>query len=181
MVERNVQKVSRTVKDLLYCSKERQPKFQADVSPTAVLREVAALYRNRMRDEKISLEVDADDQIPPGRYDPDGLQNMLSNLTANAIDACRFDVDSSKPAHHVRLSCALSGDGIAFEVADDGAGIPAEVVDKVFLDFFSTKGTEGTGVGLLVVQKVAEEHGGQVTFSTAEGRGTTFRVQLPQA
>ena len=62
---------------------------------------------------------------------------------------------------------------------DDGAGIPEEFSQKVFEDFFSTKGTEGTGVGLLVVQKVAQEHGGDVNFTSTPGQGTKFRVTIP--
>jgi len=63
-------------------------------------------------------------------------------------------------------------------VSDNGAGIPEEHLHRVFKGFFSTKGTEGTGLGLLVVQKVTEEHGGNVTFSSRPGKGTTFTVVL---
>ncbi len=66
-----------------------------------------------------------------------------------------------------------------FEVEDDGEGIPEELTQKVFSEFFSSKGTEGTGIGLLVVQKVAEEHGGTVTFESRPGEGTIFVVTIP--
>ena len=93
---------------------------------------------------------------------------------------CRFDQDSDKASHTITLRYYCNKDDAhVFEVEDDGAGIPEEVGDKVFEDFFSTKGAEGTGVGLLVVQKVAEEHGGTVTFNTKIGKGTTFRVTIP--
>ena len=65
------------------------------------------------------------------------------------------------------------------EVADNGAGIPDDAKEKVFESFFSTKGTEGTGLGLLVVQKVVEEHRGSVSFTSTVGQGTTFRVVFP--
>jgi signal transduction histidine kinase len=99
---------------------------------------------------------------------------------ANAIDACRFDLDESKETHHISLKCRTDAAGaIVYEVEDDGAGIPEDQVEKVFLDFFSTKGTEGTGVGLLVVAKVADEHGGSVSFTSEEGKGTKFKVTIP--
>jgi signal transduction histidine kinase len=66
-------------------------------------------------------------------------------------------------------------------VEDDGAGIPDGLNNRVFEDFFSSKGTEGTGIGLLVVQKVAEEHGGKVTLNSSPGRGATFTVNIPSA
>ena len=66
-------------------------------------------------------------------------------------------------------------------MSDDGPGISEDLNARVFEDFFSTKGTEGTGIGLLVAQKVAEDHGGNVTFSSQPGRGTTFTVTIPTA
>jgi signal transduction histidine kinase len=180
MVERNVKTVSRLVKDLLFCSKEREPEFQDNVYPGKVLKDVGSLYAPRVEEDNIKLDVEVSKALEPGRYDPDGLHNMLSNLVANAIDACRFDPDESKKSHRIGLRCRTDSSGATvFEVEDDGAGIPEDQVEKVFLDFFSTKGTEGTGVGLLVVAKVADEHGGSVTFKSEEGKGTMFRVTIP--
>jgi signal transduction histidine kinase len=99
---------------------------------------------------------------------------------ANAIDACRFDPCPDKKGHTVVIRCSANGDGATvFEVDDDGAGIPEDLSHRVFQEFFSSKGTEGTGIGLLVVQKVAEEHGGKVSFESRPGRGTTFTVIIP--
>ncbi len=180
MVERNVERVSRLVIDLLYCSKKRLAQFKPNIDPSNIVREVADLYRKRMAEEGIALNVTLDDAPAKGTFDPDSLHNMLCNLMANAIDACRFDLDSGKTKHSIALRCRKDKPGeIVFEVEDDGAGIPTEVREKVFEDFFSTKGTEGTGMGLLVVQKVAEEHGGKVSFETKLGKGTCFRVTLP--
>jgi len=181
MVERNVKTISRLVRDLLYCSKEREPEFQADVCLVEILKEVCAVYTKRTAQDRIQLVVDEQDTATPGRFDPDGVTNLVRNLVTNAIDACRFDPDPAKAEHRIVLRCRNDERGAAvIEVEDNGPGIPVDIVEKVFVDFFSTKGTEGTGVGLLVVQKVAEEHGGCVTFSTEEGHGTTFRVKLPQ-
>jgi len=180
MVERNVARVSRLVVDLLYCSKKREPRFKENVDPLHVAREVADLYRERMSDEGIELEMTLGEVRVNGLFDPDSLHNMLCNLMANAIDACRFDVESGKDKHTIALRCFQNEQNdLIYEVEDDGAGIPEDVKDKVFEDFFSTKGTEGTGMGLLVVQKVAEEHGGRVSFKTFPGKGTCFRVNLP--
>ena len=181
MVERNVASVSRIVKDLLYCSKEHVPNLEDGVWPSAAVRSAAELFRARAEGEKIHLRLEIDGPVRPGRYDPEALLNLVTNLLTNALDACRFDPDKEKREHHIVLRCQAGDDGGAIiEVSDDGMGIPDDASHKVFENFFSTKGTEGTGLGLLVVQKVAEEHGGLVTFTSKLGQGTTFRVVLPR-
>lgn len=180
MVQRNVGLVSRIVKDLLYCSKDRDPVFSTGVDPRAIVREVQRLYADRVAGERIALRVDLCQQDVTGRFDSDGLHSLLCNLVANAIDACRFDPSPDKSEHTITLRTRRNGDGaVVLEVEDDGAGIPEDLNGKVFEDFFSSKGTEGTGIGLLVVQKVAEEHGGKVTFTSTPGTATTFTVTLP--
>jgi signal transduction histidine kinase len=96
------------------------------------------------------------------------------------VDACRFDTTEGKDHHVIDLRCRRDVAGnTVLEVSDDGIGVPEEVKDKVFEDFFSTKGNEGTGLGLLVARKIVEEHGGNITFTSEPNRGTTFGVVLP--
>ena len=180
MVERNVHKVSGIVKDLLYCSKEREPHFTPDVCPHDIVEEVAELFANRMGSDEIIIRTNLEEPRHRGTFDADGLHNLLCNLVANAIDACRFDPSENKDGHTVTLRCGRNGDGsTVLAVEDDGAGIPDDLNSRVFQDFFSSKGTEGTGIGLLVVQKVAEEHGGTITFDSRPGEGTVFTVVIP--
>jgi len=180
MVERNVQRVSAIVKDLLYCAKEREPAFEAGVRPQEIVLEVRDLYADRMAENNIEIRAEVSEPIDSGTFDPEGIHSLLCNLVANAVDACRFDPADDKPGHVVTIRCRQHGDGsTVFEVEDNGAGIPEDLNDKVFQDFFSSKGTEGTGIGLLVVQKVAEEHGGTITFESKSGEGTIFTVTIP--
>ena len=180
MVERNVQRVTAVVKDLLFCAKERIPDFQLNVCPQEIVLEVRDLFADRMAEEDIEFRTELSEPPHRGTFDPDGIHNLLSNLVANAIDACRFDPCPDKPGNTVTVRCFQNGNGATvFEVQDDGAGIPENLNHKVFQEFFSSKGTEGTGIGLLVVQKVAEEHGGAVTFESKPGHGTVFTVTLP--
>jgi len=180
MVERNVRRVSNIVKDLLYCSKDRAPNFEDDVCPHDILNEVRDLYADRMADDGIEINAETSSYRHCGTFDPDAIHSMLCNLVSNAIDACRFDPSLEKDGHRITMRCRQDSTlRTVFEVEDNGAGIPEELNNKVFEDFFSSKGTEGTGIGLLVVQKVAEEHGGSVSFESKPGKGTKFTVTLP--
>jgi PAS domain S-box-containing protein len=180
MVERNVHRVSAIVKDLLFCAKERTPEFEAGINPQEIVLEVRDLYADRMAGENIEIHADVSAECRPGTFDPEAIHNLLCNLVGNAIDACRFDPSEDKSSHRVDLRCRQNSLGeTIFEVEDNGEGIPEELTNKVFHEFFSSKGVEGTGIGLLVVQKVAEEHGGTVTFSSRPGEGTVFTVTIP--
>jgi PAS domain S-box-containing protein len=180
MVERNVERVSQIVKDLLYCSKDRTPEFVDGICPHDIVLEVHELFADRLAEQDIDLRAELSEARRCGSFDPEGLHNLLCNLVSNAVDACRFDPSEDKRLHTIVLRCQQNGDGsTVLEVEDDGAGIPEDMNNKVFEDFFSSKGSEGTGIGLLVVQKVAEEHGGKVAFSSKPGRGTKFTITIP--
>jgi len=182
MVQRNVAKVSTIMRDLLFCAKERQPRLQPGVSPQRITEEVFQLFHERLRNDDIELLLERTGPEHQGNYDGEGLHNLLSNLVANAIDACRFDPQAGSKSHRIIIRCQGRPDGSTLlEVEDNGAGIPEDVGSKLFEEFFSTKGTEGTGIGLLVVRKIAEEHGGRVDFESRPGEGTCFRVLIKPA
>ena len=67
---------------------------------------------------------------------------------------------------------------VEIEIADTGEGIPDSVVDKIFDLFVSTK-SNGTGLGLAICKRVVEAHGGEITFKTEKGKGTSFTITLP--
>lgn len=181
MIQRNVMNVSRIVKDLLYCSKEREMNFQ-QIDPISVVQSVYDLYEGKARKESVQLSIDAPDSLPHGRFDPDALHSVLTNLVTNALDACINDDTEGKDSHRICIRAEYSDmNGHVFEIEDDGMGIPGAAGECVFEEFFSTKGREGTGLGLLVASKVIEEHGGTITFSSIEGKGTTFKATFPKS
>jgi signal transduction histidine kinase len=180
MVERNVDKVGAVATHLLFCSKEREPTLVNDVDPKSIVQDVHDLYRTRAESAGIDLRLDLDSAEMRGYYDPDGLQNLVTNLMANAIDACRFDPAATEKDHAITLRCLRNAGGsMVIEVADNGEGIPDRLKSRVLEGFFSTKGTEGTGLGLMVVQRVVEEHRGTLTLTSSEGVGSTVRAEFP--
>jgi PAS domain S-box-containing protein len=178
MIRRAIDRTSHLVMDLLSYSKERQPQFEK-CSPNAIAAEVCDLVRERAAQEQTELVCDFDAAIGPVLMDPHTLHTVLLNLVSNALDACLFDESTvkkwrvcvrtvSEPPHRIRL-----------EVSDNGTGMNAEVQEKMFTSFYSTKGHRGTGLGLLVTHKLVEEHGGRIEVATQLGRGTTVTVWLP--
>jgi len=110
--------------------------------------------------------------------DREELRRIFLNLMKNALQAMP---DGGTLRMYTGLCTHLSGKPMAFcEVRDAGTGIPEALQDKIFQPNFSTK-TSGMGLGLAIVRKSIEDLGGQITFTTKQNEGTTFRVELPLA
>ena len=184
MVQRNIQKVSDLVMDLLRYSKERVPE-RSVCSPNEIVSEAMELFTERAEEYQIKLRKILDPSLRDAYFDREGIHNVLLNLISNAIDACIDDPDASK-AWEVTVKTRLepdanSGDTILFQVSDNGCGMTDEVKQKLFTKFFSTKAGRGTGLGLLGTQKIVHEHGGELSVVSTVGRGTTLSVRLKQA
>ena len=106
------------------------------------------------------------------------LQQVLVNLLVNAIHAMPHGGRLLLRNHDSDMD---GWAGVAIEVADTGAGISAEVIERVFDPFFTTKTREGTGLGLSISQMLVTRQGGRISVSSEPGRGTTFLVWLPEA
>ncbi len=119
----------------------------------------------------VALDVDAA-RAGEAEADPGQLRQVLDNLLRNAIEA-------TPPGGRVLLTGTSSGRGHAIEVRDTGAGIPPDVLPRVFDLYFTTK-PEGTGVGLAVSQQIVSAHGGTIEVESPAGQGTTMRVRLPR-
>ncbi|MGM0576774.1 MAG: sensor histidine kinase [Myxococcota bacterium] len=120
------------------------------------------------------LVVEVADDVPPLRVDPRRLNQVLLNLLRNAAEATEED-----DAVHVTL--CRDGDSAILTVRDEGLGIPPEVADRVFEEFFSTKGEDGLGLGLALCRRIVRHHGGEISCRSAPGEGTTFVIDLPIA
>ena len=178
MIKRNIVRTSELVLDLLTYSKERAPEYE-NCRPNEIANDVCALLQERARKYDIILVRDFDDAIGEVSMDPRTLHQALLNLMTNAIDACLFDEDTGKQWKVSLKSAREKGAMIRFEVSDNGAGMSAEVLQKLFTSFFSTKGRRGTGLGLMVTRKMIEEHRGSIEVTSEPGKGTTFTVRLP--
>jgi signal transduction histidine kinase len=141
-----------------------------------LVREVLALARNELRNSLIEVRIDLDETLPTFTADPVQLQQVIFNLITNAIDAMD-PVTGRDRILHIKSERSES-QWIVVSVADSGAGIAPENVDKIFKSFFTTK-TSGMGMGLAICQSIVESHGGRLTASPAYPHGAVFEVTLP--
>ncbi len=134
----------------------------------------------------IVVETRLPDQLPPLGADQHQLTQVFANLLINAYEALggRGRIDISAALARTSADGALLPDGqqpvdtVVVDVADDGPGMTAEVAEKIFNPFFTTK-AQGSGLGLAIVRKIIDAHEGRIDMSTTDGRGTRFRVTLP--
>lgn len=110
-------------------------------------------------------------QLPATPVDQTQMQQVLVNLVKNAMQAMTT-------GGTLTLQTGESSDGVWMSVSDTGGGIPQEQINRIFEPFYTTK-KQGTGLGLMIVQRIVRAHGGRIELESNVGRGTTFRVWLP--
>jgi signal transduction histidine kinase len=178
MVQRNISKISSLAMDLLTYCKERKPEYRL-AEANEVAAEVVELLKKRAEEFGITLSLSTAEGLEPVAMDVSGIHQCLVNLVSNAIDACRPEICGHQQGKVTLRTCARPNWAVCFEVKDNGCGIPAEDKEKIFTTFFSTKGADGTGLGLLNVQKITQEHGGSIEVESAPAKGSVFRILLP--
>jgi signal transduction histidine kinase len=179
MLKANVSRVTEIALDLLNYTKEREPNYQL-CDPNRPLREVFDLMVPRAREHGVTLEMDLDESLPEVWFDPEGIHRCLLNLVTNAVDACVDVTCSTKKDKVVLRSLRPEGWAVEYQAVDNGCGMDEETGAKIFHSFFSTKGSRGTGLGLMLTKKIVDEHGGAIEMESEEGKGTTFFIRLPE-
>jgi signal transduction histidine kinase len=100
-------------------------------------------------------------------------------LVGNAIDAC-LATDDSATSGLVTVRTKKSPEwGVEYQVSDTGCGMDNEIQGKIFQSFFSTKGTGGTGIGLMLTKKIVDQHRGVIEVTSQKSAGSTFSIKLP--
>jgi CheY-like chemotaxis protein len=168
-----------TIVDDLRRYARRQDDQRRTLRPTDLVNRLLRMRRLGRPDDALRLAVEVSETLPMVHGDEGQLLQALSNLLRNAEQAV-----ASMPAARraVALRARVTDDALVFEVEDRGVGVSAEVRPRLFDPFFSTKPVgEGTGLGLTVVQSIAEGHGGRVEVVDTPGGGATFRLWLPCA
>ncbi|MBW1783693.1 MAG: response regulator [Deltaproteobacteria bacterium] len=177
IVQNNVAKISNLAMNMLSYSRGREPELE-QCSLNDIAEEVYDLMEEKAREHHIDLTRDFDPSLPECPLDPEGLHRSLLNLVTNAIDACACDSNKNRDLS-ITIKTLKEADGIRLDIVDNGVGMTREVQEKLFKRFFSTKGSKGSGFGLLVTRKIIEEQGGRIGFSSDPGKGSRFTIHLP--
>ena len=138
-----------------------------------ILRSSAKLVSHQNRGNRIEIELDITDDLPPVKADGGQLQQAVIALATNAIDAM-------PEGGMLTFRAFAQSKRVVVEIEDTGVGIPTADLSKVFEPFFTTKEVgKGTGLGLSVCYGIITDHGGRLNVRSAVGRGTTFTILLP--
>jgi signal transduction histidine kinase len=169
IVGEEADRLNRIVGDLLDFARPVTPVLRPEPLEQVVDQAVASA----VGDSGVLVERDVDPDLPPVALDARLFHQALVNVAANAVQAM---------PRGGRLSVRVRRDqgGLLLEVADTGPGIPEEIRPRIFEPFFTTKAS-GTGLGLAVVKRIVEGHGGDISVSSRPGTGTVVRIRLPVA
>jgi len=179
IVDAQARRLAELLDDFLDVRRIEEGRFeraQELVDMATLLREEAQLYSQQSPKHEVAVEIDG--KALPVMGNPDRLRQVIGNLLSNAIKY-------SPQGGIVEISAKAGNGSVRVQVRDEGMGIPAGQQPQIFTKFFrgdaAASGITGTGLGLAVSRDIVESHGGRISFTSAEGEGTTFYVELPGA
>jgi signal transduction histidine kinase len=167
-----IKRIKNLIDNFLQYSRPATPHFEVR-SLNDALTDTARFLQADFRQSAVDLDLDLEPLLPSVEFDHGQIRQALLNILGNARQVV--------PAGgHVRLSSrAGSGGEVIVEIADDGPGIPQDMMERIFEPFFS-KRAGGTGLGLAIARQMIENHAGRIEVESHLGRGTTFRIRLPR-
>jgi signal transduction histidine kinase len=176
-IESEAQRLTTIVDKLLSVARLDAGDLQLELAPVdvrALVSEVVETVREEAGMNGHEFVLDLPDAPLPARTDSDKLRQVLANLVDNAV---RF----SPRGGRVTVGALRRGETIVLSVADQGVGIPDAEQERIFSKFYRVGDaqTGGTGVGLFIAQGLVSALGGRITVRSAEGRGSSFVVELP--
>ena len=175
IVRRNQNKISSLVMDMLSFSKEREP----DPVPTnfvSLIDDILETVQQRIEEGHVTVQWEKPENLPQLIFDPEAMSRAVLNVVSNALDAVEGCTD---PAISLVLHLDESAKQVRLSISDNGSGMDSETLANIFDLFVSTKGAQGTGLGLTVSRKILREHGGDITAESLPGKGSSFVLEFP--
>lgn len=160
------------IKQFLGALRPSRPNLKPE-SPAVVLRDALQLLKSELENRGIEVAVEAPSFIPHVLLDSAQIKQVFYNLVKNAMEAV---ADNGK----LRIVFDISDSFVNISVWDNGKGIAADELNNIFEPFHTTK-SSGTGLGLMIVKRIVEDHGGEIEVASKEGAGSCFKIRLPLA
>ncbi len=174
-----VERLDGVVGSVLDLAREN-PVAVVPIDVNAVVRRTLQVLGAEWNDAPPPVEESLGEELPRVAIAPDELRQVMMNLLRNAAQAVNGKGRIMVRTRSRRSTRVKSANLVVITVSDDGPGIAAHVLKRVFLPFFTTK-EDGTGLGLAISQRIVQEAGGRIELRSREGEGTTFNVLLPAA
>ena len=178
VVQLMVDRIRNMVQNILFYAKERDLQWET-VDVKSFVEDVCLTVKQKMRHHHIQFTQTYEPALGSFEIDTGVVRSALINILENAIEATLAD-DSDEPPSIV-FKVRHQKDHIEFEISDNGVGMDKETRQNVFTLFYSSKGHEGTGLGLYISHRIIRQHGGQIEIDSAPGKGSRFFVQLPKS
>lgn len=178
-IQREAERMGRIIVDLKQIARSSLGGAMdiARVDVDEVVRSIVRAHQGGAASRGVHLAVDLDGGLETMRGDRVQIEQIIANLVSNAIDAVEV-----RSRGQVTVRTRSTRTGVVLEVADDGPGIPTNLLQRIFDPFFTTKPPgEGTGLGLSLVHRAVEDHNGEIRVESTVGEGTTVRIELPFA
>jgi len=172
-----VDRIRKLILDILYYAKERELQL-TNVDVWQFAESVATRVETRIRAANIQFDCHFPADLGMFSIDTEILRLALINILENAMEACIEDVNNKKQL--ITFDVRGEDKQVIFEISDNGSGIEADQVSKIFRLFHSSKGHKGTGIGLFITRKVIHKHGGRITLKAEPGKGARFTIFLPR-
>lgn len=173
LVKRGIDRINSMAKAMLDYARARVvEKSRCQINE--LLGDICASFAEQLEKHSVRCDLDLDEKCPPVMLDVDGLEKAVVNLLLNALEAC------APTEGHVTLRTRFNEEegSLVIAVEDNGGGIPKEVERRIFVPFFTTKGTQGNGLGLAMTKKFVEEMGGRIDVKSVPGEGSVFTITI---
>ena len=168
-IQLQVKRLNTTLSDLLNFARPREPEI-APCDLASLIRQMLTLVRADAQKHRIQVVEEIPADLPAISADATQIQQAILNLLLNAIQAM--------PEEGIlTVRAAVVGSRMQLMIQDTGGGIPAEIREKIFAPFFTTK-HRGTGLGLAITRTIMEKHGGSIRVDSAVGCGTMFTLEF---
>ena len=169
---REVERLDQIIRQFLQAVRPVAPHLEVCALPE-VVRDTLEFMRPELSDRKVLVECEEAGDLPAVKLDRAQMRQVFFNLIKNAVEAM-----SGRGV--LRIWYAAGDRSVAVSIRDTGPGIPAERLAQVFEPYFTTK-ERGSGLGLMIVQRIVRDHGGELEIHSEPGRGATVTVSLPRA